>query len=60
MKTIQDVLPWYNLASAIINQAEIDNDEDSKNFLTSELGKQLKNEIYNFEKVVYEAWDKNR
>jgi hypothetical protein len=63
MQTIRDVLPLYNLASMMIEQAkeDIDNNEnaeDAKIFLDSDFAKQLRKEMIDFENKVENAWDK--
>ena len=63
MQTIRDVLPLYNLASMMIEQAkeDIDNNEnaeDAKIFLDSDFAKRLRKEMIDFENKVENAWDK--
>lgn len=63
MQTIQDVLPIYNLANLMMEQAkeDIDNNEnaeDAKMFLDSDFAKQLRKEIINFENQVEKAFNK--
>lgn len=63
MQTIRDVLPLYNLASMMIEQAkeDIDNNENAENakiFLDSDFAKQLRKEMIDFENKVENAWDK--
>lgn len=63
MQTIRDVLPLYNLASMMIEQAkeDIDNNEnaeDAKIFLDSDFAKQLRKEMIDFENKVENARDK--
>ena len=63
MQTIQDVLPIYNLANLMIEQAkeDIDNNEnaeDAKMFLDSDFAKQLRKEMIDFENRVEKAFDK--
>jgi len=63
MQTIRDVLPIYNLASLIIEQAKEDIDngynmEGAKLFLDSDFAKQLKKEMIYFENQVELAFNK--
>ena len=63
MQTIQDVLPIYNLANLMMEQAkeDIDNNEnaeDAKMFLDSDFAKQLRKEMMDFENRVEKAFDK--
>ena len=63
MQTIQDVLPIYNLANLMIEQAKEDidsneNAEDAKMFLNSDFAKQLRKEMIDFENRVEKAFDK--
>ena len=63
MQTIRDILPIYNLANFMIEQAkeDIDNDENAENakmFLDSEFAKQLRKEMINFENQVEKAFNK--
>ena len=60
---IKDVLPIYNLASLIIEQAKEDMDngnEDAKLFLDSDYGKSLIKETLNFENQVEKAFFKHK
>ena len=63
MQRIQDVLPIYNLANLMMEQAkeDIDNNEnaeDAKMFLDSDFAKQLRKEMINFENQVEKAFNK--
>ena len=63
MQTIQDVLPIYNLANLMMEQAkeDIDNNEnaeDAKMFLDSDFAKKLRKEMIDFENRVEKAFDK--
>lgn len=63
MQTIQDVLPIYNLANLMMEQAkeDIDNNEnaeDAKMFLDSDFAKQLRKEMIDFENRVEKAFYK--
>lgn len=63
MQTIQDILPIYNLANLIMEQAkeDIDNNEnaeDAKMFLDSDFAKQLRKEMIDFENRVEKAFYK--
>ena len=63
MQTIQDVLPIYNLANLMMEQAKEDidsneNAEDAKMFLDSDFAKQLRKEMINFENQVEKAFNK--
>ena len=63
MQTIQDVLPIYNLANLMMEQAKenIDNNEnaeDAKMFLDSDFARQLRKEMIDFENRVEKAFNK--
>ena len=63
MQTIQDILPIYNLANLMMEQAkeDIDNNEnaeDAKMFLDSDFAKKLRKEMIDFENRVEKAFDK--
>ena len=63
MQKIRDILPIYNLANLMIEQAkeDIDNNEnaeDAKMFLNSDFAKQLRKEMIDFENRVEKAFDK--
>ena len=63
MQTIQDILPIYNLANLMMEQAkeDIDNNEnaeDAKMFLDSDFAKQLRKEMIDFENRVEKAFYK--
>ena len=62
MQTIRDVLPIYNLANLMMEQAKEDiddeNAEDVKMFLDSDFAKQLRKEMIDFENRVEKAWNK--
>ena len=63
MQTIQDMLPIYNLANLMMEQAKEDidsneNAEDAKMFLDSDFAKQLRKEMINFENQVEKAFNK--
>jgi hypothetical protein len=58
MQCISDILPYYNLAKEMIKKAETFYDEESREFLNSDFGKKLKNEVITFENLVEEFWNK--
>ena len=63
MQTIRDILPIYNLANMMMEQAkeDIDNNEnaeDAKMFLDSDFARQLRKEMINFENQVEKAFNK--
>ena len=63
MQTIRDVLPIYNIANLMMEQAKEDMDnnenaEDAKMFLNSDFAKQLRKEMIDFENRVEKAFDK--
>ena len=63
MQTIRDVLPIYNLANLIMEQAkeDIDNNEnaeDAKIFLDSDFAKQLRKEMIDYENKVEKTFNK--